>query len=74
MGETLVGRVTEVPRHGETDVCRVEVCVGDMRIASFAGTVCGDGVNIAARLQALALPGRVTVSESVRTPHGSRAS
>jgi adenylate cyclase len=31
------------------------------------GTVYGDGVNIAARLEGLAMPGGITVSESIRT-------
>jgi len=45
---------------------RVGVHLGDL-IEKADGTVYGNGVNIAARLQALAEPGGITVSESIRT-------
>ena len=45
---------------------RIGVHMGDV-IEKADGTVYGDGVNIAARLQALAEPGGITVSESIRT-------
>ena len=45
---------------------RIGVNLGDV-IEKTDGTVYGDGVNIAARLQALAEPGGIIVSESVRT-------
>jgi adenylate cyclase len=45
---------------------RVGVHLGDV-IEKADGTVYGDGVNIAARLQGLAEPGGITVSESIRT-------
>ena len=45
---------------------RVGVHLGDV-IEKADGTVYGDGVNIAARLQALAEPGGITVSESIHT-------
>ena len=45
---------------------RIGVHLGDV-IEKTDGTVYGDGVNIAARLQALAEPGGIIVSESVRT-------
>ncbi|HEX2364588.1 MAG TPA: adenylate/guanylate cyclase domain-containing protein, partial [Bradyrhizobium sp.] len=45
---------------------RIGVHLGEI-IEKDDGTIYGDGVNIAARLQALAEPGGVTVSESVRT-------
>lgn len=45
---------------------RIGVHLGDI-IEKTDGTVYGDGVNIAARLQAIAVPGGVNVSESVRT-------
>ena len=45
---------------------RVGVHLGDV-IEKGDGTIYGDGVNIAARLEGLAEPGGVTVSESVRT-------
>ena len=44
---------------------RIGVHLGDV-IEKADGTVYGDGVNIAARLQALAAPGGVTVSDAVR--------
>lgn len=45
---------------------RIGVHLGDVMERSD-GTVYGDGVNIAARLEALAEPGSVTVSDAVRT-------
>ncbi|MBI3376280.1 MAG: adenylate/guanylate cyclase domain-containing protein [Betaproteobacteria bacterium] len=45
---------------------RVGVHMGDV-IEKTDGTVYGDGVNIAARLEGLAQPGGITVSESIRT-------
>jgi adenylate cyclase len=44
---------------------RIGVHLGEI-IEKPDGTVYGDGVNIAARLQGLAAPGAVTISESVR--------
>ena len=52
---------------GEPRMCfRIGVHLGDV-IEKTDGTVYGDGVNIAARLQALAEPAGIIVSESVRT-------
>jgi adenylate cyclase len=45
---------------------RLGVHLGEV-IQKSDGSVYGDGVNIAARLQGLAVPGGITVSESVRT-------
>lgn len=45
---------------------RIGVHLGDV-IEKVDGTVYGDGVNIAARLEGLAEPGGITVSESIRT-------
>ncbi|MEJ8858600.1 AAA family ATPase [Variovorax robiniae] len=44
---------------------RIGVHLGDV-VEKEDGTVYGDGVNVAARLQALADPGGITVSEAVR--------
>ncbi|WP_218510869.1 AAA family ATPase [Variovorax sp. dw_308] len=44
---------------------RIGVHLGDV-VEKADGTVYGDGVNVAARLQALADPGGITVSEAVR--------
>jgi TolB-like protein len=44
---------------------RIGIHLGDV-LEKADGTVYGDGVNIAARLQALAAPGGVTVSQAVR--------
>ena len=45
---------------------RIGVHVGDL-MEKTDGTVYGDGVNIAARLQALAEPGGITVSDAVKS-------
>jgi len=45
---------------------RIGVHLGDV-IEKADGTVYGDGVNIAARLQALAEPGAISASESIRS-------
>lgn len=45
---------------------RIGVHLGDV-IEKTDGTIYGDGVNIAARLEGLAEPGGITVSESIRT-------
>jgi adenylate cyclase len=45
---------------------RIGIHLGDV-IEKADGTVYGDGVNIAARLEGLAEPGGVTVSDSIRT-------
>jgi adenylate cyclase len=45
---------------------RIGVHLGDV-IEKTDGTIYGDGVNIAARLEGLAAPGGITVSESIRT-------
>jgi len=51
---------------------RIGVHLGDV-IEKADGTIYGDGVNIAARLQALAEPGGISVSDAVRSSVKSRA-
>jgi class 3 adenylate cyclase/DNA-binding CsgD family transcriptional regulator/tetratricopeptide (TPR) repeat protein len=51
---------------------RIGVHLGDV-IEKHDGTVYGDGVNIAARLQAIAEPGGVVVSDALRSVVGGRA-
>ena len=51
---------------------RIGVHLGDV-IEKPDGSVYGHGVNVAARLQALALEGGISVSDSVRTTLGDRA-
>jgi len=63
--EALAEQAADVP----DDRCmrfRIGVHLGDV-IEKPDGTIYGDGVNIAARLQSLADPGGITVSESIRT-------
>jgi len=50
---------------------RIGVHLGDV-IEKADGTIYGDGVNIAARLQALAAAGGITVSDAVRGSVKSR--
>ncbi len=51
---------------------RIGVHLGDV-IEKADGTVYGDGVNIAARLEGLAEPGGITVSESIRAAVKTKA-
>ena len=61
----LAAHSSEVPGDSQLQF-RIGVHLGDV-IEKADGTVYGDGVNIAARLQGLAEPGGVTVSDSIRT-------
>ena len=66
----IQGRLAGTPGAALSDDCRLHfrigVHLGDV-IEKADGSVYGDGVNIAARLQGLADAGGVTVSESVRS-------
>jgi adenylate cyclase len=61
----LRGLVADIPE-ARRMLFRIGVHLGDV-IEKVDGTVYGDGVNLAARLQELAEPGGITISESVRT-------
>jgi len=50
---------------------RIGIHVGDV-FQKHDGTMYGDGINLAARLQALAEPGGIAVSDAVRTVVGGR--
>lgn len=63
--EELAEQVADVPEDRRMRF-RIGVHLGDV-IEKPDGTVYGDGVNIAARLQSLADAGGITVSESIRT-------
>jgi len=60
-----VNAAAEVAPEGRGMRFRIGVHLGDV-IQKSDGTVYGDGVNIAARLEGLAEPGGITVSEAVR--------
>ena len=60
-----LGQAAKGLPEGQRLLFRMGIHLGDL-IEKSDGTVYGDGVNIAARLQALALPGGVTVSSMVR--------
>lgn len=61
----LTGEAVKVPV-GRRMQFRIGIHLGDV-MEKPDGTVYGDGVNIAARLQSLAEPGGVTVSDSVKS-------
>ena len=59
----------DVPDDRRIDL-RIGINLGDVIIQD--GDIYGDGVNLAARIEGVAAPGRVAVSESVREHVGSR--
>ena len=63
--DALTGECMKLPEHRRM-LFRIGIHLGDV-IEKPDGTVYGDGVNIAARLQSLADPGGLTVSDSVKT-------
>jgi len=63
--QELKGSSTDVPEDRRMRF-RIGVHLGDV-IEKADGTVYGDGVNIASRLEGLAEPGGIAISESIRT-------
>ena len=63
--DQLKALIAEVPENRRMRF-RIGIHLGDV-IEKPDGTIYGDGVNIAARLEGLAEPGGITVSESIRT-------
>ena len=63
--EELAEMMAEVPEQRRMRF-RIGIHLGDV-IEKADGSVYGDGVNIAARLQAVSEPGGITVSDSIRT-------
>jgi len=68
--ELMVERNTAVPENMRLEL-RIGINLGDI-IIEDDGDVYGDGVNVAARLEGLADPGGICVSESVRQQVGNR--
>ena len=62
--DELRGLVADIPEARRL-LFRIGIHLGDV-IEKADGTVYGDGVNIAARLQAIAEPGGIVISDSVR--------
>ena len=66
----LLALVAEVPEERRMRF-RIGIHLGDV-IEKADGTIYGDGVNIAARLEGLAAPGGITISESIQVAVRSR--
>ena len=64
--QKVVNATAKATSEGRRMQFRIGLHLGDV-IEKVDGTAYGDGVNIAARLQGLAEPGGVTVSESIRS-------
>src|SRR5690242_9311369 len=65
----MIDRNAETPE-GKRISLRIGVNLGD--VIADGDDICGDGVNIAARLEALAEPGGVCISRTVRDHLGDR--
>jgi adenylate cyclase len=64
--QVKINATAEAVPHDRAMRFRIGVHLGDV-IEKADGTIYGDGVNIAARLEGLAEPGGIVVSESIRT-------
>ena len=71
-----VQRDIEVRNHGIPDdrklEFRVGINLGDVLVDSDRDEIYGDGVNVAARLESLADPGGICISETVRSAVGNK--
>ncbi len=71
-----VQRDIEVRNHGTPDdrklAFRVGINLGDVLVDSDRDEIYGDGVNVAARLESLADPGGICISETVRSAIGNK--
>ena len=67
--EGVAARSVDAPEHERIEL-RIGINLGDVMVE--ADDLYGDGVNVAARLESLAEPGGICVSESVRTAAGSK--
>ena len=68
--QEAVGKANEALSADRRMLFRIGVHLGDVMVRD--GDLFGDAVNVAARLQALAEPGRICVSAAVREHAGSR--
>ncbi len=68
--EDIESRNTEVPEDRQIQF-RIGINLGDVIVDR--GDIYGDGVNVAARLESLAKPGGICISDAVRVALGSRA-
>ena len=67
--EQLKTRNEELPEERRVEL-RIGVNLGD--VIEDRGDIYGDGVNVAARLEALADPGGICISDAVRTAIGKK--
>ncbi|MGO7374321.1 adenylate/guanylate cyclase domain-containing protein, partial [Rhizobium ruizarguesonis] len=66
---SMAARNENVPKDESVEF-RIGINIGDVVVEN--GDILGDGVNLAARLERIAAPGGIAVSDSVRDQVGSR--